>query len=80
MSQLGEAPTLSLFKQWETLSSKMDSLSQLRSLNDRNHRLLLIEFIKCESVKLYNNSYYNHAKISEAYLSYLKDLGPYYFT
>jgi hypothetical protein len=80
VSLLGEAPTLSLIQQWETLSSKLDSLSQLRSLNDPNHRLLLIEFIKSESVKLYNNSYFNHAKISDTYLSYLKTLGPYYFT
>jgi hypothetical protein len=79
-SVLGQAESLKRMKEWEKLSSKLRTLSQLRSLADKNHRLLLIYFIKFEAVDLYNNSYFNHAKITLDYISFLKEVGPFYFT
>lgn len=63
--------------QWEILiKSKLNTNGRLVLLKDPNHRRLVIEFIKQDSIQLYKHSYFNRSKLDEEYLNYMRILGP----
>jgi len=66
--------------EWKMLSLTLNTSSKLNCLRDKNHRLLIIEYLKAEATKHYKSSYFNHAKIDKEYLSYLKEIGPFEFS
>jgi len=52
-------------EQWQIMSGKLNNSSKLTCLSDRNHRLMLIEFVRTYEANLYKSSYFNRAKIDE---------------
>ena len=79
ISQIGVESTLQLHEQWKILSQKLNNISKLTNLGDRNHRLMLIEFLRAQAADQYKSSYFNRAKIRIQYINQLKKIGPYVF-
>jgi hypothetical protein len=50
------------------LSGKLNNTSKLTCLADRNHRLMILEFLKAEAAAEYKSSYFNRAKIRSEYI------------
>ena len=71
--------SLGLKDQWVILGQLLNSSNKLNSLQDKNCRQLILEFINQEAVDKYRTSYFNHAKISDDYVMYLKKIGAYEF-
>lgn len=61
--ELGESQSQDQLGQWKTLSETLDTPSKISCVRDRNHRALIIEFMKAEATNFYKSSYFNHAKI-----------------
>ena len=77
--QLGGDHSSEQLGQWKTLSETLNTPSKISCLRDRNHRALIIEFMKAEAASFYKSSYFNHAKIDAEYLAYLEQIGPFEF-
>ena len=74
------AETLDKLGQWKILAQRLNTAGKMSCLGDHNHQLLLIEFIKADAAGIYNNSYFNRAKIDKEYLDCLRKVGPFLFT
>lgn len=80
IQQLGVQLTFEKIDQWKILSKKLNNKSKLTCLGDKNHRLMLLQFVKAEAALQYKSSYFNRAKIRQEYIEYLKKIGPYVFS
>ena len=68
VEQIGLEDTLEYREQWQILGQKLNNKSKLTCLGDRNHRLMLLEFVKAEGAEQYKSSYFNRAKIRSEYI------------
>jgi len=48
IEQIGLEGTLEYHEQWQILGQKLNNTSKLTCLGDKNHRLMLLEFVKAE--------------------------------
>lgn len=80
IAELGVDETIGHYEQWKILSRKLNNKSKLTCLGDKNHRLMLLEFVKAEAAQEYKSSYFNRARIRMEYIQYLKKIGPYVFS
>ena len=77
--RMGTDETIEMIGQWKILAQKLNNRSKLTCLGDKNHRLMLLEYLKEGAASEYKSSYFNRAKISPEYIDYLQKMGPFVF-
>ena len=66
-------------EQWQLLSTRLKRRKNGVSIASDVDRKIIIEFIKHDSLQLYNPSYFNRSNPDQFHLQYLKELGPPFF-
>ena len=61
------------------MAGHLNTPNKLTAVGEKNHRRLLLEFVKWEGANVYKNSYFNNAHIDEYYLEVLREIGPFEF-